>query len=85
MNYMKFTNASGDERYVNLENVTVVKITGDKARVKIDEVVYEAPAEEFKKAIKPEKANEYSPVLMRLIDAINRLTIRIPSSIRLHM
>ena len=82
---MKFTNASGDERYVNLDNVTVVKINGDKARVKIEEVVYEAAADDFRKAIQPKNNDENRSILIRLIDAINRLTIRIPSSIRLHM
>lgn len=86
MNYIEFKNAAGEAYYVNLEKVDEVKVVNDEVQTKNSNgIVLKAPLEVFKKAIQANPAKGLSDILPRLITAIERLTVHIPSSIRMHM
>lgn len=86
MNYIEFKNAAGETYYVNLEKLTDVKVINDEVQTKSSNgVVLKAPLEIFKKAVQANPAKELSDMIPRLITALERLTVHIPSSIRLHM
>lgn len=88
MNYCKFTNPDGTtDCFVNLDAFCTAKF-GDNGKIILQspETSISVDAKQFEAAIaRREPADAYSGILNRLIQAIERLTVRIPSSIRLHM
>ena len=88
MNYCKFTNPDGTtDCFVNLDAFCSAK-PGDDGKIILQspETSISVDAKQFEPAIaRREAADAYSGILNRLIQAIERLTVRIPSSIRLHM
>ena len=88
MNYFKFTNPDGTtDCFVNLDAFCSAK-PGDEGKIILQspEKSLSVDAKQFEAAIaRREAADAYSGILNRLIQAIERLTVRIPSSIRLHM
>ena len=88
MNYFKFTNPDGTtDCFVNLDAFCSAKL-GDNGKIILQspEMSISVDAKQFEAAIaRREAADAYSGILNRLIQAIERLTVRIPSSIRLHM
>ncbi len=88
MNYCKFTNPDGTtDCFVNLDAFCSAK-PGDEGKIILQspEKSLSVDAKQFEAAIaRREAADAYSGILNRLIQAIERLTVRIPSSIRLHM
>ena len=88
MNYCKFTNPDGTtDCFVNLDAFCSAK-PGDDGKIILQspEMLIPVDAKQFEAAIaRREAADAYSGILNRLIQAIERLTVRIPSSIRLHM
>lgn len=86
MNYIEFKNAAGETYYVNLEKLTEVKVVKDEVQIKnSNDIVLKTPLEAFKQAVRVNSAKGLSDMLPRLITALERLTVHIPSSIRLHM
>lgn len=88
MNYCKFTNPDGTtDCFVNLDAFCTAKF-GDNGKIILQspETSISVDAKQFEAAIaRREPADAYSGILNRLTQAIERLTVRIPSSIRLHM
>ena len=86
MNYIELKNAAGEAYYLNLEKVTEIKVVNDEVQTKNSNgIVLKAPLEVFKKALQANPAKGLSDILPKLITALERLTVHIPSSIRLHM
>ena len=86
MNYLLFKNESGNECFVNLDKVTELKkINEDVCFKDAQGVTYKAPLGEFKKVVEANWKKDFTNIVNRLITAISRLTVQIPSSIRLHM
>jgi hypothetical protein len=88
MNYFKFTNPDGTtDCFVNLDAFCSAK-PGDDGKIILQspETSLCVDAKQFEAAVARRKpADVYSGILNRLIQAIERLTVRIPTSIRLHM
>ena len=88
MNYCKFTNPDGTTYcFVNLDAFYTAK-PGDNGKIILQspETSISVDTKQFEAAVaRREPADVYSGILNRLIQAIERLTVRIPSSIRLHM
>ena len=89
MNYYQFTNPDGSTQiWVNLEAVHAAN-PSKEGRVTLHTPTFTIDVDEkqFKEAIKgsAERKADYSSVLSRLTQALDRLSVRIPSSIRLHM
>ena len=88
MNYCKFTNPDGTTNcFVNLDAFCSAK-PGDDGKIILQspETSLSVDAKQFEAAIaRREAADAYSGILNRLIQTIERLSVRIPSSIRLHM
>ena len=88
MNYCKFTNADGTTlAWVNLDTVHAAH-PSKEGRVTLHTPTFtiEVDASQFEEAIKkPQHEKELSGMLGRLTQAIDRLVVRFPSSIRLHM
>ena len=86
MNFLLFKNESGNECFVNLDKVTELKKNNEDVCFKDAEGnTYKAPLDEFKKAVEADWKKDFTNIVNRLITAISRLTVQIPSSIRLHM
>ena len=88
MNYCKFTNPDGTTlAWVNLETVHAAH-PSKEGRVTLHTPTFtiEVDASQFEEAIKkPQPGKELCGMLGRLTQAIDRMAIRFPSSIRLHM
>ena len=89
MYHQKFTNPDGSTiAWVNLDAVIVANPTGEgKVSLHTSALNLEVSASQFEDALqKSQQAQkERSAVLCRLTQAIDRMTVRFPSSIRLHM
>ena len=88
MNIHKFTNPDGSTHvWVNLEAIVAVTSSDDKVIVITPSGTVQVDASQFEAAIKGQQQDEKDTraVLSRLTQAIDRLTVRIPTSIRLHM
>ena len=83
--FIKLNNGS----YVNIDDIRSINPRGERAVIlfklqgtlDIDKSDMENIVAESKK----KDASEFSSVMNKLITAVERLTVRIPSSIRLHM
>ena len=88
MHYHKFTNPDGSTKaWVNLDAALAVTSSDDKVIVITPSGTVQVDASQFEAAIKSQQQDEKDTraVLSRLTQAIDRLTVRIPTSIRLHM
>lgn len=89
MNFIKCTDGGGEgEYYVNLDIIQTVRINRENntAILKTNCMDYLTDIPTFEKAMaKKDMLESVSPVVQRLITALDRLTIRIPTSIRLHL
>ena len=89
MNYQKFTNPDGTvDCFVNLDAVVVAKPDGKDKVVLISAVhTVMVDAAQFEKAVslKDSGTERLGQLVCRLTQAIERLIVRIPTSIRLHM
>ena len=88
MNYCKFTNPDGTTlAWVNLDTVHAAH-PSKQGRVTLHTPTFtiEVDASQFEEAIKkPQQERELCGMLGRLTQAIDRMVVRIPSSIRLHI
>jgi len=88
MHYHKFTNPDGSTKaWVNLDAALAVTSSDDKVIVITPSGTVQVDAAQFEAAIKgqQQEQKDTASVLMRLTQAIDRLSVRIPMSIRLHM
>ncbi len=89
MNYLKFTNQDGTvDCFVNLDAVVVAKPDGkDKVVLITAAHTVMVDAAQFEKAVsaKDSGTERLGQLVSRLTQAIERLIVRIPTSIRLHM
>ena len=89
MNYQKFTNPDGTvDCFVNLDAVVVAKPDGKDKVVLISAAhTVMVDAAQFEKAVsaKDTATEKFGQLINRLTQAIERLNVRIPTSIRLHM
>lgn len=89
MNYQRFTNPDGSTCcWVNLDAVFAARPTEDgKVLLQSSSLSVVVDSSQFEEALKKAGQNQRdtSSVLVRLIQAIDRLGVRIPTSIRLHM
>ena len=89
MNYQKFTNPDGTvDCFVNLDAVVVAKPAEDGKVVLLSAAcTVIVDAAQFEKAVssKDSGAERLGQLVLRLTQAIDRLIVRIPSSIRLHL
>lgn len=89
MNYQKFTNPDGTvDCFVNLDAIVVAKPDG-KGKVVLISAAHTVmvDAVQFEKAVssKDSGTERLGQLVCRLTQAIERLIVRIPTSIRLHM
>lgn len=89
MNYHRFTNPDGSTYcWVNLEAVLAARPTEDgKVVLQSASLSVEVDALQFEEALKKTGQNQRDmfSIINRLIQAIDRLSVRIPTSIRMHM
>lgn len=89
MNYQKFTNPDGTvDCFVNLDAVVVAKPAEDGKVVLLSSAcTVIVDAVQFEKAVssKDSGTERLGQLVLRLSQAIDRLIVRIPSSIRLHL
>lgn len=89
MNFIKCTDGGGEgEYYVNLDMIQAVRINRENktAILKTNCMDYLTDIPTFEKAIaKKDMIDGFSTILQRLVTALDRLTIHIPTSIRLHL
>lgn len=88
MHYHKFTNPDGSTKaWVNLDAALAVTSSDDKVIVITPSGTVQVDAAQFEAAIKghQQEQKDTASVLMRLTQAIDRMSVRFPSSIRLHM
>lgn len=89
MNYCKFTNPDGTtECFVNLDAVIAATPSGeDRINLIGGSLSIQVDAAQFEKAVSKKDSPEdrLGPLVGRLIQALDRLSVRIPTSIRLHM
>lgn len=89
MKYQRFTNPDGSTCcWVNLDAVLAARPTEDgKVVLQSASLSVEVDALQFEEALKKTGQNQrdMSAVINRLIQAIDRLSVRIPTSIRMHM
>lgn len=89
MNYHRFIKPDGTtECFVNLDAVIAATPSGDD-RINLigGSLSIQVDAAQFEKAISRKDSSEdkLCPLVSRLIQALDRLSVRIPTSIRLHM
>ena len=89
MNYQKFTNPDGTvDCFVNLDAVVVAKPDGKDKVVLISTAhTVTVDAAQFEKAVsaKDSGTERLGQLVSRLTQAVERLSVRIPTSIRLHI
>ena len=89
MNYQRFTNPDGSTNcWVNLDAVIAARPAADgKVVLQSASLSVEVDALQFEEALKKTGQNQrdMSSIINRLIQAIDRLGVRIPTSIRMHM
>lgn len=89
MNYQKFTNPDGTvDCFVNLDAVVGAKPDGNGKVVLLSAThTLMVDAAQFEKAVsaKDSGTEKLGQLVSRLTQAIERLIVRIPTSIRLHM
>ena len=89
MNYVKFTHPDGSTHvWVNLEAVHAVNPSGEgKVTVHTPTFTVEVDRGQFEKAVSRESLElpAIGSLVTRLIQALDRLSVRIPTSIRLHL
>lgn len=90
MNIVKFTLADGStDCYVNLDAVIAAKPSEDGKRINIHTagMSLSVDREQFEKAVAP-KGNPGADIcsaVSRLIQAMDRMTVHFPTSIRMHL
>ena len=89
MYYQKFTNPDGSTlAWVNLDAV-IAAHPAREGRVSLHTAVLnlEVPSTQFEEAVQrcQQEQKDRNAVLSRLTQAIDRMTVRFPSSIRLHI
>ena len=89
MYYQKFTNPDGTTlAWVNLDAV-IAAHPGREGRVSLHTAALnlEVPASQFEEALRgcQREQQDRNSVLSRLAQAIDRMTVRFPSSIRIHL
>ena len=89
MNYQKFTNPDGSTlAWVNLDAV-IAAHPAREGRVSLHTAALnlEVPSTQFEEAVQrcQQEQKDRNAVLSRLTQAIDRMTVRFPSSIRLHI
>ena len=89
MNYHRFTNPDGSTlAWVNLDAVIAAHPAKEgKVSLHTAAINFEVSASQFEEAVKrcQQEQKDRNAVLTRLTQAIDRMTVRFPSSIRLHM
>ena len=89
MNYQKFTNPDGSTlAWVNLDDVLTARpLDNGKVGLMSSLLSIKVDASQFEEALQKsrQEQKDRSAVLGRLTQAIDRLTVRFPSSIRLHI
>lgn len=89
MNYQRFTNPDGSTCcWVNLDAVLAARPAEEgKVVLQSASLSVEVDSLQFEEALKKTGQNQrdMSAIINRLIQAIDRLGVRIPTSIRLHM
>ena len=89
MNYHRFTRPDGTtECFVNLDAVIAATPSGeDRINLIGGSLSIQVDAAQFEKAVSKKDSPEdrLGPLVGRLIQALDRLSVRIPTSIRLHM
>ena len=89
MNFKRFTLPDGTtDCFVNLDQIVAAKpAAGGKVSLHSPSMTVEVDARQFEEAVseKASKTDSVSPMVNRLIQSIDRLSVRIPSSIRLHV
>ncbi len=88
MNFYKFTNSDGSLlAYINMNHVISAQ-PNDDGTMKIytlDSDSLDVSAQQFEKAVNMNTSQDMAAVIRRLCDAVNKLTFRIPTSIRMRM
>lgn len=89
MNFQKFTNPDGTvDCFVNLDAIVAAKPADDGKVILLSSTLsVTVDAAQFEKAVagKGSDDNRFGPLLARLTQAVDRLAVRIPTTIRLHM
>ena len=89
MNFKRFTLPDGTtDCFVNLDQIVAAKpAAGGKVSLHSPSMTVEVDARQFEEAVseKASKTDSVTPMVNRLIQSIDRLSVRIPSSIRLHV
>ncbi len=88
MNFYKFTNSDGSlQAYINMNHVISAQ-PNDDGTMKIytlDSDSIDVSAQQFEKAVDMNSSQDLVAVIRHLSDAVNKLTFRIPTSIRMRM
>ncbi len=87
MYFYSFSNDDGSMlAFVNLDTIVYAEPSSkDKVILHSEECSIEVKRSEFEKAYKSRGGDELPTMINRLIQAMDRLSIRIPSSIKLHL
>ena len=88
MNYKRFTRKDGTlDCYVNLDQVIAAypSENGESMTLQTPSAAVTVDAGQFEKAIAEQPADALHTIVGRLIQAIEKLSVRIPTSIRLHI
>ena len=88
MNFKKFVDPDNREEFWINMDLVVSAFPDDRGNIILDTMTgnHFVQKEQFEKSIAEDKKNSHlESLLVKLIDALNRLTIHIPTSIRLHM
>ena len=88
MNHYRFTKPDGTTlAWVNLETIHAAHPSGEhKVTIHTPTFTVDVDSAQFEEAMKKQpEGKDQSVALNRLTQAIDRLVVRIPSSIRLHM
>lgn len=89
MNHYRFTKPDGTTlAWVNLETIHAAHPSGEhKVTIHTPTFTVDVDSTQFEEAMKKQQSErkDQSVALNRLTQAIDRLVVRIPSSIRLHM
>ncbi len=87
MNFYSFSNDDGSVRaIVNLDTIVYAEPAGqDKVTLHSEGCEIQVKMSEFEKASRQRGGDEFPNLINRLIQSLDRLTFRIPSSIKLHL
>ncbi len=87
MNFYSFSNDDGSIRaFVNLDTIVYAEPSSeDRIILHSEECSIEVKKSEFEKASRMRGGDELPKLIKKLIEALDRLSTRIPSSIRMRM